>query len=419
MDSTWRLVTLLWVALPGHAFAQEGDASPGGPSTLSRALDIALSQSPEVAAARFEVEARGGDLLQARLPDNPEVGVEIENLAARGALAEENQELTASLSQTLDAGRLSRAMVARREKEWARLDLEAVERRVRGRVRKAFVSVLASQDRLEVAGELVSLARRAHGAAVEKVAAGKAPPTDSLQSFMALSQARIDSAKAANGLASSRRTLAAACGLPEGAIGRAEGRLDLPVAAPAWESVSRRIPESPEWKRSAFGPKVREAELRSEKLARLPPITLEAGVRQVPDKDGRALVAGVSLPLPAWNWNQGAIRAAQARKLKAEAEGKTERMNLLENLAALHGQAAISHQEAMTLRDQILPAAQATFEGAQEAYRVGKFGSLDALNAQRALFEARSRYLDALEAYHSALAELEEWTGSRVASVGR
>ena len=69
-----------------------------------------------------------------------------------------------------------------------------------------------------------------------------------------------------------------------------------------------------------------------------------------------------------------------------------------------------AHQEALVLQAQILPAASATFEGVQEAYRVGKFGSLDALNARRTLFEARAQYLDALEASLAALGELEELT---------
>lgn len=417
MYSSWHFSLLLGASLSCAIFALDPSSPSRGVLSLSGVFDIALAQSPEVAAARLEVKAREAIVLQARLPDNPELSVELENLDARGALADENQELTASLSQTLNMGGLPGVTVAKLEKEWAQLELEAVLKRVRARVRSRFVAVQAGQDRIGLSQELVALAQRAHGAAVEKVVAGKAPPTDSLQSSMALSQARIDSGKAAGSLSMARRALAVACGLAEVTFDSVEGQMALGNPVPSWEEVARRVPGSPEWMRIAFGSKVREAEVRSEKFARIPPVTLEAGIRQVPEKDGRAFVAGVSLPLPVWNWNQGAIRAAKSRQLKADAEGKAGTQDLMEKLAALQGQASTSQREAMALRDQVLPAAQATFDGAQEAYRVGKFGSLDALNAQRSLFEARAQYLDALEAYHSALAGLEEMTGVRASLV--
>jgi len=410
MSSLLRSALLIGMVLPGAGFALD-PARPGGTLSLAQAMDFALAHAPDIAAARHELKAREGEALQARLPGNPELGLELENLAARGALAEENQELTASLSQTVDPGRLARAQVAAREQERARLELEAGRRRVRARVRMHFVAVQAGQDRSGLSRELVALAARAHGAAAEKVLAGKAPPTDSLQSFMALSQARIDSGKASQGLAAARRALARACGMTGAAFDSVAGRLDLARSVPAWEEVSRRIPESPEGKRIAFGAKVREAEARREKFARIPPVTLAAGIRQVPDREGRAFVAGLTMPLPAWDWNQGAVRAAESRARKAEAEGEAERLEWVENLAALQAKASDSHREAAMLRDQILPAASAAFEGAQEAYRAGKFGSLDALNAQRAFFAARAQYLEALESSHTALAELEESIG--------
>lgn len=418
MHSYRRLATL-WALFPVALFAVETGQPLQGVLALSQALDFAMVNSPEIAAARFEVQAREGEVLQARLPDNPELGLGVENLDATGALAEENREVTTRLIQTLDVGRLSRASWAGQEKELARLELAAAMRKVRARVRRHFISVQAAQDRISLSKELVALALRAHDLAAEKVSAGKAPPTDSLQSLMALSQARIDSGKAAADLTSARRGLAVACGRVETSFDSAQGHLDnlnQAPAIPSWETVAKQVPGSPEWKRIEFGVKVRDAEVRSEKIARVPPIALGAGIRTVPDKEGRAFVVDVSLPLPAWDWNQGAIGAAKSRRSKAEAERRAERLDFMARLAALHSQASTSHQEARMLGSQILPAATATFEGAQEAYRVGKFGSLDALNAQRSLFEARSQYLGALESHLSALAELEELAGGRESS---
>jgi cobalt-zinc-cadmium efflux system outer membrane protein len=408
MASKFLNAGLLLGFLPGPAFAAPPEGALSGRVSLDRVIGYALSRSPEIRAARHEVEAREADYLQSRLPENPALGAEAENLAAQGGLAEEDREITVRLSQTLDPGRFSRASVAAREAELARLELDAVESRLRSRARRQFISVLAAQEHLVLAGELVGLSGRAHALAAEQVAAGKAPPTDSLQSYIALSNARADSGAAADDLALARRDLAAFLGQPRPAFGSVEGDLESLRPVPGWESYASRIPQSAEWKRIGYGVKVGEAGIGAAKAAGLPPITLEAGIRQVPEEDGRSWVAGMSLPLPLWNRNQGGVRAARARKAKAEAESEARRLDLVESLAALHREASVAHRESMTLRDHVLPAAKATHEGLQEAYRLGKLGSLEALDAQRALFEARMRYLGALKNHHLAMAALEE-----------
>ncbi|MDQ3002975.1 MAG: TolC family protein [Fibrobacterota bacterium] len=409
-----RLGFLWFCLIPGlKAFASQSDVLVGS-LTLSRALELALSHSPDLAAARHDVVIRAGLVLQARLPGNPELGFEAENLEATGALRDADRELTTRVSQTVDLGIFSRASVAARELESARLELQGVQSQVRTRVRQQFVSMQAAQERLGLSRELVQLAGTALGLAVEKVRAGKAPPTDSLQAFVAFSLARIDSGRAEEVLSQVRRALASACGLAEASFDSVQGRLGPVIPVPEWKTIESGISGTPDWKRSALEGKVRDAELRAEKTARIPPLTLEAGFRHVAGKEGHTLVAGVSLPLPLWNWNQGAIRSARSRKAKSEEEGKAQRIDIRERLAGLHGRAASSYREASLLESQVLPAAGATFEGAREAYRVGKFGSLDVLNAQRSLFEVRARHLDALTEYHLAMSGLAEMLGNPV-----
>lgn len=401
-----------WIGLTGAVISAAPDDSLVGALTLPKVLEFALGHSPEVAAGKHEVKAREGEALQSRLPSNPELEAEAENLDARGSLTGENRTVTFRLRQTLDLSLFPRTTRADRESELARLELESIRLRVRERVRKQFVFLLAAQERIVLAADLKHLAGAAHGMAAEKVRAGKAPPTDSLQTWAALSMARIDSGKAADDLTLVRRGLAAACGLSKATFDSAAGRLGPLTPVPSWESLAGNLVASPEWRMSNLEGTVMDAGIQAEKFARLPPITLEAGLRNVPERDGRAYVAGVTLPLPIWNWNQGAIRSAHARKARKGEEGKARRLEFVERLAGLHSQAASSFREAGLLASQVLPAAMATFEGAQEAYRVGKFSGLDALNAQKALFEARSRYLDALTLHHLAVAGMEEMLGN-------
>ena len=70
-----------------------------------------------------------------------------------------------------------------------------------------------------------------------------------------------------------------------------------------------------------------------------------------------------------------------------------------------------ARDEAVALRETVLSRASETLEKTRIGYEQGKFGYLDVLDAQRAFFEIRSGYLDALEQYHLATIEIEQLTG--------
>ena len=61
---------------------------------------------------------------------------------------------------------------------------------------------------------------------------------------------------------------------------------------------------------------------------------------------------------------------------------------------------------------RVLPQAKSAYERTQDAYRRGLFRLVDVLDSQRILFGARTEYVNALEQYHSARAELERLAGT-------
>ncbi len=73
----------------------------------------------------------------------------------------------------------------------------------------------------------------------------------------------------------------------------------------------------------------------------------------------------------------------------------------------------------MSLSETVLPAARRTYEAASEGYRQGKFGFIQVLDAQRTLVQVRGQRIQALEAYHKAIAELERLIGTDLESVVR
>ena len=84
-------------------------------------------------------------------------------------------------------------------------------------------------------------------------------------------------------------------------------------------------------------------------------------------------------------------------------------------LADAYAALASAHDEVTALRSAVLPGSQETFDAVSEGYRLGKFGYLDVLDAQRTLIGAGSQYLRALSDYHKAIANVERLIGAPLA----
>ena len=65
-------------------------------------------------------------------------------------------------------------------------------------------------------------------------------------------------------------------------------------------------------------------------------------------------------------------------------------------------------------QDEILPKAEKALSQTSEGYRLGKFGALDLLDAQRTFADAKVASLAALSDLNLAATELEKLTGTKL-----
>src|SRR5882672_6297856 len=142
---------------PGTSLHQE----PTDVLTLPQTLALALLQNPELSAFAWEVRAAEARTLQAGLRPNPELGLDVENLAGTGAFrGGRSAETTLRLSQVIELGgkRSRRLRVAALERDLAAWDYETKRLEVLTAVAQTFVEVLRAQERLRAEEELVRLA---------------------------------------------------------------------------------------------------------------------------------------------------------------------------------------------------------------------------------------------------------------------
>jgi len=393
---------------------------PTGDLSLRQALSLALMKNPELAAFSWEVRAKEALTLQAGLLPNPEVVVETENFGGSGAFQRfDASESTIQLSQLIElAGKPSkRRRVAALERDLAGWDYEAKRLDVLTDVTKSFIDVLTAQERLEVIEELVRLAEQVFTTVSERVEAGKVSPIEETKAGITLASTRIELDRAKRMLEASRKSLAATWGSISPAFKKVAGALDAIFPIPPDKQLYRQISKNPDLARWVVEMEQRRAAVKLEEAMRIPNLTISGGVRRLNETNDSAFVLGVSLPIPVFNLNPGGVLKARYRLVKAEEERRAIEVRVRTELAETYQTLSAAYAEVKALKNDVLPGAQSAFEAASERYRQGKFGFLDVLDAQRTLVEARSQYIEALNAYHKAVADVERLIGERLEDI--
>lgn len=296
-------------------------------------------------------------------------------------------------------------MLAGSDLEVARLDVIAA-------TTGAYYRVLAAQERKGLADELLDLAERFASTVQARVDAGKVSPVEATRASIEVSQTRIQRARAVRDLEAARVRLAASWGSSAAAFDEVVGVLPEPCQPPSLEELRRLLMQAPDVERLEIEIQ-RQLEVQElERSFRLPDLTVSVGPRRFEESGRSAWVAGVSLPLPIFDRNQGSRRAAEFETERVRRDAESIRITLEAEVAVVLERLCAAAQEANTMGDEVVPAAQAAFAATEIGYSEGKFGFLDVLDAQRALFEARSLLLASSEEYALTRTELERIVGA-------
>jgi len=405
------------------------DAAPGatslhGPSVsgdldLAEALALAAEHNPGLAAAGYRVEAAGARVVQAGRWANPELEFGIENFGGSDDLRGfESAETTLLISQDLWIGGKikhgrevaeSDFMLTMRERESLRLD-------VRGGTTAAFYSVLAAQERLALKKELLSLARSFADTVDARVEAGKVSPVEATRARMEVAAVRVELIQATRVLEVSRVRLSSAWGAATADFRSATGELPRPGVRPAREKLQELLGQSPDMQ------VLDDRVLRSERVValedsfRIPDLKVAAGPRRFSETGDSAWVAGISLPLPIFDSNKGARRAAEFELEGVARDRRSARVEIEVGLTSVLERLDAAAEVATALEAEVVPAASSAFEAVEIGYTEGKFGFLDVIDAQRTLFDARSILLDSVVEYALAKVDLERLIGQSLES---
>jgi outer membrane protein, heavy metal efflux system len=408
MNKLYLLACLLWMPTAHAQLAKLSQPhDPPNLLTMKAALALTRAQNSELAAFRSEMSATDGAAQQAGALPNPELSATWEEVGRPG------RSTSLQISQLIETGgkRAARTRAAGFVRDAAMAEYDAKRIDVMTRVRQAFVDVLAAQRRKQISDQAVSLATQAADATGKRVTAGKVSPVEETKAKLEAGATRIDAEQAARELASARKRLSAFWGNATPRFTEASDDLELLVAVPSLDTLEQRARSSPERARAIAEVARRGALLDGEKAKRYPDFTLGAGVKRTLDTRENLPLFTISMPLPIFDRNQGSVREALKRVDKARDEQSAIDTRLQSELGQTYERFKAIEIELTTLREELLPGAKSAFDAATTGYQLGKFGFLDALDAQRTLFRTNQQYVKALAEYHRAIADLERLTG--------
>lgn len=378
--------------------------------TLDVAVYRVLTQALTLRVSTKDAQSNYGRWEQAKLPPNPTFNYEVENFAGnntwKGWDNREERYFYAQLFETVGKRRL-RSQAASYQYYASLVGYDVTKLIVLNRLHRAFIAVVANQELLQLALDQAEMAKDVLHIAAKKVQAGKVSLIQQNKAEVAYSTTLVAVEKAKTDLKISKR------------------RLSLLWSSSCPDFTTVIFPfyavEAPQPLEQSLAALCNQAEviqslyqyLNAEKIWTLekansvPNVTLQVGYKANYEENNQGMIAGISVPLPFFNRNQGGIGAAYYTMLKTGDQGRELWLLLESRLAIAHEEVLRAYEAATYLKNHALLSASQAFELAQKGYKEGKFEYLDVLDAQRTLFDVKAAFIQTLVNYHTRQADID------------
>ncbi len=382
----------------------------GGPEevSLARANALARQKNPDVLAARADVAQAQAQLLIARQVQNPALSASTSKIPtdSGGAvtplgngLFDRSYDTVIAVSQLVEVGgkRKERRLSAEASLAFARARLRNAERTVSAAVARAYAGALLARETAAIARQTAESLAKSAELATARFDAGEISAADRLQIEIAAGRFRADALSAEGAARAALVGLAtlldepadiAGLKLSDTLAGLAAQAAQAPPLLPAAGDRSP-IDSRPDVESAAKGVEKADAERALQIAFRIPdPTFLVQYEREPPDRPN-SVGLGVALPLPLFNRNTGAIRAAEASRDAARVELARVRARAAAELetAKLNVDTALARSR--ELAGNLLPKAVKVRETVAYAWTAGGASLLELLEAERSLNDVR------------------------------
>lgn len=355
-----------------------------------------VDQHPRLSAGKFQVDAARDGVDAAGAVPNPTLEGNVgQGVARTGGASRVEWGLAVTIPLGWIAQRGSRISAAEAEVDVALAETKALRRDVLLQLRTLFWNLAYEQARVASLEALEAQTLALVETVRKRVEKGEVRPVEATRVEIELEKVTSELEAARVSLKARRAELALWLGVPAGQTLVLTADLDsLPVALDRDAALSKARIAHPSLAVARARTRFFEAELDTEKLARVPAFGLTGFTSY--ELDRRAYGVGLTVDLPLWNWNSGRIAQAEARlaasRKQAEATGLELQASVVDAQAACQASVAT----ATRFRNNVVPRSETAASTMEKTYQLGEASLLEVIDARRTLLDSRRLYLSAL-----------------------
>lgn len=389
--------------------------------TRQQAITEALTNNPLIDVAREQmIESRARRVEATALPD-PVFDAEWDD---QEHLFYGSQSLPVSLGLTIpDPMKLHRAgEVATAAIDSNEQNLRLQRQTIAVQTSQAYDALLAAYQHTRDLTDALTAARDFLAKTQAQYAAGVVRKLDVDQAQVAAVQAQV-------ALAANTRTTATAQAALNHLLGRAKtapiltaDTLELPAPLPDSATVEHTaVTNRPEVAAAVDNQVGARASTQLVKSFWLPDFNVAVGRDYAVYGPGPPLLStAVTFPVPIYYraHAKGDIAEAQHHELELAATTRDTRASVIQDVRTAYATAANAIDLAVSIRDQLLPAAREEYRVSLAAYQAGGTSAFEVIQAQQDLISAESQLTDDLAAALSARADLERALGNPTDRLG-
>ena len=397
-----RSVVGLWVALVLRAATAHADL----PVTYSEALAQAKRRAPSIAVIRATEQVAEADSRVAGIYPNPTVSVGTNTEAARLAL-------NASVPIVILGQRGAALAAGRAEYAVAKLDGLVSLADLRATTAHAFVTLWLAERTAKARADAAAVSERLEASVRSRVELGSSPVLEGLRARAERLRTELDARSAEAAVDAAAANLAMWIGARFTDSVRALGEPGVPDRIPELNELSTHVAQTPSVQRALLELRASQARASSERAQVRPLLSLDLGADfydpTLPGVTNYHAQLGVELPL--FNQRGPLIEREERKGVAARAQVRAEQARLNAELIAGYRTFGVLTNQARTLADEVLPAAESAARATEESYTLGRAPLVAVLDAERARIDVELTMVESQGARANAWIDIERALG--------
>jgi cobalt-zinc-cadmium efflux system outer membrane protein len=364
--------------------------------------------NPTLAAARSAVRVNAGRVRQTGLYPNPTLEFELEDMSIDDS-DHRSEKVTLAQPLVITGRRGNAVAAARAHQDAAGYRLERARREIYRRVHSLWAEQLYLRETGQVLDGLREVANRTFEIAETRFDVRAAPESHRTKALLEVYELEVAEQRLMGDRARAGAELTALLGGAQLPLERLVGTLE--PEGVAFETLEGELDQHPAIRAAASSVEAAEAALRTAESERVGDLELFASYGRDRPSNEEFFGAGLALPLPLFDRNQGKVAESRALVVEAKHKLRSTQNDVGVAFTAARENLRTTREELRISEEHLTSAAERALEQAREGYRFGRVPFLDLLDAQRTYSNIRLRNLELKRDLIIAEAELSSLAG--------